>query len=368
MNNEFFGKGDAIDYGPAWGYGYDSLLIDIDHWKESPFVKVESLGTSWQGRTIWHLTIEDTLGNQFRKNLALHNRTHPLEVQSWWVQEEMIEFLISQDSLAEKLRREYRWAMTPMLNPDGVELMEDCSFGFGRCNSQKMDLERDWNSFTPQPEVAALKSRYESVMTSNDPYELVLNMHSAFGCERYFWVHDSVGTSPEFLHQQQHFVEQVRKYEPDLISTWDSHVSWTNGTPEHFPESWFWLQFGEEVLALTYEDVKECPSQEENFYPQALALLKGIHDHLKAPLEERQEFIPTSTLIQKNYKSFRLVNGEIVAPSDGKLLIWNSTGKLIQFLEVQQDQVIELNSLPFGKYFWTFQGEDFFGAKPQTGF
>ena len=35
-----------------WSYGYDSLLVDLDRWGESPFVLIDSLGASVQNRGI----------------------------------------------------------------------------------------------------------------------------------------------------------------------------------------------------------------------------------------------------------------------------------------------------------------------------
>ena len=42
-----------------WGYGYDSLLVDLVRWGASPFVTVDSLGASVQNRALWELTIAD---------------------------------------------------------------------------------------------------------------------------------------------------------------------------------------------------------------------------------------------------------------------------------------------------------------------
>ena len=32
--------------GDNWGYGYDSLLVDLKRWQQSPYVTVDSLGAS----------------------------------------------------------------------------------------------------------------------------------------------------------------------------------------------------------------------------------------------------------------------------------------------------------------------------------
>ena len=61
-----------------WGYGYDSLLADIARWKKSPFVRLDSIGSSVQQRTLWMLTIQDTATPATpRKRIWFHARTHP---------------------------------------------------------------------------------------------------------------------------------------------------------------------------------------------------------------------------------------------------------------------------------------------------
>ncbi len=35
-----------------WGYSYDSLLADLEIWKLSPYVKIDSIGLSVLGKTI----------------------------------------------------------------------------------------------------------------------------------------------------------------------------------------------------------------------------------------------------------------------------------------------------------------------------
>ena len=43
-----------------WGYGYDSLLGDLNRWGESPYVTIDSLGATVQNRAIWELTISES--------------------------------------------------------------------------------------------------------------------------------------------------------------------------------------------------------------------------------------------------------------------------------------------------------------------
>ena len=269
-----------IDTSSGFGYGYDSLELDLSLWEKSPHVTVSSLGKSVQQREIYLLTITQNAEIQKSKNvITIHNRTHPLEVQSWWVQKEMITFLLSDALDAAAMRHQNIYYMIPMINPDGVMLMEDCEAGFGRCNALGVDLEREWATTTPQVEVQHLKDFYLSLMESENPIRIALNMHSAFGCLRYFWYHLATGTSQAYALKQQTFIEQVVIHSQGEISPWSTKTSWSTA-PDYFPESWFWFNYQEKVLALTYEDVKDCPYKESQWQIPAMALLKGMQDYL----------------------------------------------------------------------------------------
>ncbi len=260
--------------GKNWGYGYADLLADLNTWGQSPFVTVDSLGATVQNRAIWMLTITDTTppGSTPRKTISVHARTHPIEVQAFWVTNAMINQLLSNDAFARFLREHCTFYIIPMYNPDGVEL------GLTRYNANGVDLESNWNANPVEPEVAVLRSHFYQLMTSDAPIEVALNMHSSYLCTRYFVYHDQAGTSYQYTLLEQNFIEGVRSYFPGGIEPWNYFVSWTSGTPLVYPESWFWLNYGESVMALTYEDMN-CAAA-GNYDSTAFALLHGIADYL----------------------------------------------------------------------------------------
>ncbi len=259
--------------GLGWGYNYDSLLTDLDKWASSPFVIIDSIGASVENRAIWRLTITDTSSSaEPRTRISIHTRTHPNEVQSTWVTNEIIKILMDSSNVAQTLRNNCIFNIIPMYNPDGVEL------GNGRTNANDVDLEREWDSEIMEPEAAALKKTFETYMASESPVRIALNMHSAYSCTRFFVYHDETGTSKAFAEDQADFITGIRAYWPEGIQNWDYYISWVNSTPTHFPESWFWWNFQEGVMALTYEDMN-C-SEAGDFDKTALALLSGIKDYL----------------------------------------------------------------------------------------
>lgn len=263
--------------GKSWGYGYADLLNDLVAWRSSPYVRVDSIGRSVQGRALWQLSITSaTVPTAPRQTVMIHARTHPGEVQSWWVANAMIRYLISDDPRAAQLRERLIFHILPMYNPDGVELEHP------RENANNIDLEREWDKPNPQPEPAALKARFTELMNSAAPIKLALNLHSAYLCERYFVYHDQKGTSREFARSQQLFIGKVREFWPEGIRPWDYYQSWDTGTPRVFPESWYWLNYGPAVMAMTYEDMN-C-AQAGNYDSTARAILHGVGQYLGVPL------------------------------------------------------------------------------------
>ncbi|MBD3225428.1 MAG: T9SS type A sorting domain-containing protein [Caldithrix sp.] len=278
--------------GPGWGYNYDSLMSDLQKWQTSPYTKIDSVGASVQNRTLWLLTISDStkiVSDPIR--ITIHARTHPNEVQSTWLTNGLIGILLSDQPIAELLRKHCVFNIMPMYNPDGVEL------GYGRENANGVDLERNWDKSPHEPETAALKSLFTTYMTSDKPIRIALNMHSSSLCTRYFVYHHANGTSQSFAEEEQHFINAIRSYWPEGIQNWDYYISWTSGTPAHFPESWFWNNFGEQVMALTFEEMN-CASA-GNFERTTSALLNGIADYL----DIRQETVIANATSQRNLKS-----------------------------------------------------------------
>ncbi|GMU95553.1 M14 family zinc carboxypeptidase [Ignavibacterium album] len=280
-----------------WGYGYDSLLVELNIWRQNSFVKIDSIGLSVQGRPLWQLTISsDPYNISGKRTVYIHARTHPQETEGFYVTREIVKILLSNTAFAQNVRENCVFYIVPMYNPDGVEL------GYPRRNANNVDLESNWFTFPNQPEVAALKARFAELMSSSNPIEVELNMHSSSLCKRYFVYHDSAGTSPQFAMMQQDFIEGIRLYFPNGIEPWNYYVSWTSGNPMKYPESWFWFYHGESVMALTYEDMYQC-SGTGNFDITANAILQGVMDYMNIPtsVDYKNEFVSKNFILEQNY-------------------------------------------------------------------
>ncbi|XP_073798977.1 cytosolic carboxypeptidase 4 isoform X9 [Danio rerio] len=81
-----------------------------------------------------------------RPCVVLTARVHPGESNASWVLKGTLEFLCSDDPVAESLREAYIFKIVPMLNPDGV------INGNNRCSLTAEDLNRQW--LKPDPNLS----------------------------------------------------------------------------------------------------------------------------------------------------------------------------------------------------------------------
>ncbi|WP_337865388.1 M14 family zinc carboxypeptidase [Ignavibacterium sp.] len=352
-----------------WGYSYDSLLVDLNLWGQSPYVKIDSIGLSVQGRPLWQLTISSNPNDITNKRTVfIHARTHPQETEGFWVTEQIINILLSENELGQIIRENCVFYIVPMYNPDGVEL------GYPRRNANNVDLESNWFTFPNEPEVSALKARFTELMSSANPIEVELNMHSSSLCKRYFVYHDSAGTSPQFALMQQNFIEGIRSYYPTGIEPWNYYISWTSGNPMKYPESWFWYYHGESVMALTYEDMYQC-SGTGNFNITANAILRGVMDYMNIPtsVDLIYSSLPEEFLLEQNYPNpfnpATMIRWQSPVSSWQTIKLYNTLGEEVdtivdEFLEAgYHSKLYNINStLPSGVYFYQLQAGNFISA------
>ncbi|CAK6980514.1 cytosolic carboxypeptidase 4, partial [Scomber scombrus] len=78
-----------------------------------------------------------------RACIVLTGRVHPGESNASWVMKGTLEFLCSNDPVAQSLREAFIFKIIPILNPDGV------INGTNRCDISSEDLNRQW--FKPDP-------------------------------------------------------------------------------------------------------------------------------------------------------------------------------------------------------------------------
>jgi hypothetical protein len=256
----------------VWAYGRDALVSDLQGWAIHPMTAIDVIGSSVQGRPLYHMVFTNPASQLPKKRIWIHARTHPMESESSFVARAIVQELLSGSTLGNLLLDNAIVHVLPMLNPDGVELQRS------RENANGVDLESNWGAASPEPEVEALRRHLTALMTSQTPAEVALNLHSAYNCKRYFVYHAAEGTSELFTQSEQRFINFARARFPGGIEPYDYFVSWTTGTPDRYPESWFWRNYGDQVMALTYEDMN-CATAGE-YQRTARALLGAAGDYL----------------------------------------------------------------------------------------
>ncbi|MCU0343390.1 MAG: T9SS type A sorting domain-containing protein [Ignavibacterium sp.] len=208
--------------------------------------------------------------------------------------------------------------------------------------------------------------------------EVMLNMHSSSLCARYFVYHHENGTSPNYAVLQQNFINGVRSFYPNAIEPYNYFVSWTSGTALQYPESWCWLNHGENIMAITYEDkYKPSCSTSGNYDSTANAILRGVLDYMNIATEIEQigNLAPTEFRLEQNYPNPFNPSTKISweSPVSGwqTLKVYNILGNEVATLVDEYKPAgthnvefrIENLELSSGIYFYKLQTGDFVGSK-----
>ena len=211
----------------------------INNWSEKlaekPFVSVQEIGKSFEGRSINLLQI----GNpDSKKMIMVLSRQHPPEVTGWLAMKWFVETLCAENELAEKFRNEYTVFVVPVVNPDGVDN------GHWRHNSGGIDLNRDWEDFN-QPETRAIKNFMEKQVSSGGKFYFGVDFHSTFEDIYYTINPEKKGNMPGLVPQLIQAVgNEIPGYEPNIRPNSDDE-------PKISSTSFFFYEFG--VEAVTYE-------------------------------------------------------------------------------------------------------------------
>ncbi len=96
----------------------------------------------------------------------------------------------------------------------------------------------------------------------------------------------------------------MRSFYPNAIEPYNYFVSWTSGTALQYPESWCWLNHGENIMAITYEDkYKPSCSTSGNYDSTANAILRGVLDYMDitTDVEQVADLSPIEFELEQNY-------------------------------------------------------------------
>jgi hypothetical protein len=259
-------------------YTYSKLQQKIIEWKESVYVEVDTIGYSGQNFPMQEVRITDTTipdENKFR--VWIHSRTHPGETPSSYQFDGVIQKLLSNDEVIQYYRENIVFHCIPFVNPDGVY------FGKSRTNFDNVDLEREWNK--PDNETAAavlaLKNRLTEI-NNEKVVSVFQNLHSQAASFCTFWIHSPGSTSDYFYSKEYQFANLNTSDNPYFFQP-DYRES---DLESYFPEGWLWNNYGEQVMALTYETPYDHYSSNiwvnnDNLYELGYRLVYAIGEYLE---------------------------------------------------------------------------------------
>jgi hypothetical protein len=101
-------------------YGYETAINYLNSKAGIFSSQYRSIGKSEENRDIPLLLIDDSKGWKNKEDFLYMGRNHAYESAGSYCAEGMIDFLLSDDPLAEYFRAKYRFHFLPMTNPDGT--------------------------------------------------------------------------------------------------------------------------------------------------------------------------------------------------------------------------------------------------------
>ena len=137
--------------------------------KETGKVRSETIGFSVLKKPITMFFIEKDIKNPY---IIILGRQHPPEVTGAFALKGFIDQLISPTQLSQNFLNQYNIIFVPLMNPDGVDK------GYWRYNVNKIDLNRDWGTFS-QPETIAVNEKLIR-LNANSKLVLFIDFHSTY--------------------------------------------------------------------------------------------------------------------------------------------------------------------------------------------
>ncbi|MGE5400937.1 MAG: M14-type cytosolic carboxypeptidase [Ignavibacteriales bacterium] len=259
-------------------YNYGSLQQKIKQWVKHKDVSLDTLGFTKHSLPIQMLTITDrSVNDSTKKAIWIHARTHPSETPSSWHLEGIINELLGSNEAVEYYKQKLIFYIVPFTNPDGVY------YGRSRTNYDGVDVESDWGNTdaATSKEVSILKQKMAQI-NSRGKLVVFLNLHSQASPSCTFWIHSIISTTANFYLKSHQFANLNTSYNPYFVKA-DYSESNLGG---YFPEGWLYKNYGQSVMALTYETPYDQYSTkiwvtDQNLFEIGSRTLYSIAEYLK---------------------------------------------------------------------------------------
>lgn len=253
----------AVYVARAEPYPYQRLKAYVAEVAGSNFVKVSNLAQTQRGYPIPMLTITDfSVPAAQKTRIWVHARTHPGEVAASFVVEGLIAGILNPTAAAQPLKK-LIFSIVPMHNIDGVIA------GNNRTTPRSENLEELWHYDPQAPAKIAADSPRENRILAHTiakyesgpaPISIMLNLHSTNG-HPHFFPHfvPHFGNTPKFKPEERSLFSQQKA----LADIWHRVMKFGRSSgavasnplflKKSYPETWFWRQFRDKVLAMTFE-------------------------------------------------------------------------------------------------------------------
>jgi len=226
-------------------YTFSHLMSKIAEWKQHSFVYVDTIGYTQMNLPMQEIVITDPfIPYENKIGVWIHARTHPGETPSSFQFEGIVNELLKDDDVINYYKKHVVFHLIPFTNPDGV------FYGRSRTNFNGVDVEREWNKPMAETclEVQAMKNRMIQI-NNQKVISLFLNLHSQAASYCTFWIHTAYSTSAHFYQMEYQFANLNTSDNPNFNPSDYSE----SDLRSYFPEGYLWNNFGEQVMALTYE-------------------------------------------------------------------------------------------------------------------
>lgn len=250
-------------------YTTQRLNKKIEEWSRKSYVKVSSIGKSYEGRDMQLLTISDNFNENenannigveitkhkngsniksntsIKKKVYIHGRVHTSESPASWHLEKMIDMITDTTEYSRSLRDNIDFYILPFANPDGV------ANGLSRSNLQGINLEVDHamlDSLTA-PEVKNIRAFLIDNTSKGKPFDLFLNMHSQIANFVTYWIHTKKSSSVDFFANLMLFCNLTT----DNNKYFGKENYCYSAMNSKYLEGWMWDNFKDTTLAITFE-------------------------------------------------------------------------------------------------------------------
>lgn len=321
-------------------YNYSYLQTRIENWKQNQFVEIDTLGITPQGLPIQELIVTDnSVPNTDKKSVWIHARTHPSETPSSWHFDGIMNELLSNKEVVNFYLQEFEFHMIPFTNPDGV------LYGRSRVNYEGINLEPNWDMAeeNTSEEVKILRARMQE-LCDEKPFSVFLNLHSQAASYCTFWIHTAFSTSSLFYLNEYQFSNLNVSDNPYFLKEDYSE----SNLRSVYPEGWLWNNYGDQVMALTYE------TPYNNYFSNSSEPLVEVTNENLGEIGRRTVYAIAEYLQVNHPKHFILDNSEAIV--EGEVQTYNITtdfyGDNFYVLDpsIESSVLFESESLPAGNY------------------